>query len=358
MDVLAELALTTLDSAVNTLLPAIVPAGLNRQVMVMPTRIRPSGLGGYIGTHPEPRGSIQARRLEAIVRLDISGGAEAAAGSYLNQVIRNLLAHTPAELRQLGIFRLALSSKPVTARAAQLDLSYEYRHLPTASEGIIDTIDLNSDLNSTPYGARYQWGMATRTLVDVAQPLADFFIANDPDLNAGSPAPQWTFNNALGRIEQTSSARGGPLDLIEPKKAGPQLLWRPQGNPLPLQRFIAAIEFDSSNPDGIGLIFARADADNFYYFLASQRHRYHLFGRKQGGNYSILGTPATDVGFGLNSRQTFKLTIFDQNLIAELNGTQTLRLTTDDVVGSGELGFLTHGNNTARFYRARLIELY
>ena len=358
MDTLAELALDALDTAVAGLLPGPVPAGLTRDVRVMPLQIRASGLGGYVGIHPEPRGAIHARHLEALLEVRIRGGQDEAASAYLSQVARNLLAQDRGELRRQGIYRLSLKSNTIEPRNAQFDLLYEYQHLPTSSEGVIDILDLNLDLNLTPYRAHYRWDLATRTLVAAPTPLADFQVADDPDLNAASPPSQWVYNSAEARIEQNALTRGGPLSLAQSKKAGAQLLWRPGTRPFAVGRFIAAIEFDSTSQDGLGIVFGRRDENNYWYFLASDRHRYHLFGRKQGGNtFSLVGTPASEVGFALDTHHTLVVTAHDHALRAAIDGVQTLEVTADNRVDSGELGFLTHGNNAARFYRARLIEL-
>jgi hypothetical protein len=224
---------------------------------------------------------------------------------------------------------------------------------------VIDELELSSELNNTPYRARFLWDLATSTLIDAAAPLADFFAPTLPDLDLdlGSPAPQWVFNNTAGRIEQTSLAQGGPLSLVDPQKAGPQLLWRPTGSGFQLDRFIATLEFEAGSPGGIGLVFARADADNLWYFLASEQHQYHLFGCKESGSYRFLDSPALGVGFALNTRHRLTFCVYDQTLIAMLDGTQTLAIESDIPVPAGEIGFFTHGNDGARFYRARLIEL-
>ena len=358
MDPLAELALTALDSAVTGLLPDPVPAGLTREVRVLPVTIRASGLGGYVGMHPDPRGAIHARHLAALVEVNIRGGQDGAASAYLDQVARSLLAQDRGALRRQGIHRVTLKPEPLDPRSAQFDLVYEYQHLPTSSEGVIDTLDLNLDLNLTPYRARYRWDLATRTLAGAAQPLADFQVADDPDLNAASPPSQWSFDPAELRLEQSAATRGGPLSLAQPRKAGAQLLWRPGSRPFKLERFIAAIDFESASQDGIGLVFGRKDESNHWYFLASERNRYHLFGRKQGsGNFSIVGTPAIDAGFAIDTRHTLVVTAYDHTLRATLDGVRTLEVTADRAVDAGEIGFLTHGNDGARFYRARLIEL-
>ncbi len=358
MDTLAESALSALDSTITGLLPTSVPGGLTREVRLLPEAIQPLGLGGYIGTHPDPHGAIYGRQLKAILQITINGGNQSAATGYLDQLIQGLVTQHQADLRREGIHRLKFKSDQIDdPRSARFDLHYEYLHLPTTSGDVIHDLDLSVDLNNTPYKAGFVWDLATSSLVDAPEPLADFFAADEPDLNGNSPAPHWAFNNAQGRIEQTSLARGGPLTLTQPRKAGPQLLWRPGEAGFGLGRFIASVEFESTSPDGIGLVFGRVDADNLWYFLASNRHQYHLFGCKEAGNYRFIGTPSSDVGFELNTRHLLSLCVYDQILIATLDGIQTLAIESDISAPAGEIGFFTHGNDGARFYCARLIEL-
>ncbi|MBE0617293.1 MAG: hypothetical protein IH608_05130, partial [Proteobacteria bacterium] len=120
---------------------------------------------------------------------------------------------------------------------------------------------------------------------------------------------------------------------------------------------IAAVEFDSASPDGVGLVFRREGDQDFWYFLASERNRYHLFGRKAGGTYAMLGEPALDVGFALGARHVLTVAAYDGRLVAELDGRRILEVQGVGPPVAGEVGFLTHGNNSAHFYRARLIEL-
>lgn len=355
MDPMAEQALAALEAAVISLLPATVPGGLNRDVVVAPVRISPAGMGGFIGTHPEPRGSIWGRRVEASVRVAIRGGQEAAAASYLAQVLRSVLAQGRADLLRLGIQRLRAEVED--ARHAAIALLFEYQRLPQSGEGVIASLDLALEQNPTRYRTRFAFDVAARGLAALSEPLQDFAVADDPDLNAGSPASQWLFNPAELRIEQNAAVRGGPLALTQPKKAGAQLLWRPAGESLDVERFIAGVEFESASEDGIGLVFARQDAQNFFYFLASRRHRYHLLGRKQAGVYNVVGSPNTDAGFELDRRSRLRVFACDGEIEVELDGVRTLSARVD-ALPSGAVGFLTHGNNRARFHRATLIELY
>ncbi len=355
MDSIAQEALAALDTAVAALMPATVPGGLTRDLLVAPLRIAPAGMGGYVGSSVEPAGSLLGRRIEATVRVAIRGGQEPAAMAYLNQVVRALQLQDRAAMRRAGIFRI--SSQIADARHAELSVLFEYIRQPSVGEGVIEQLDFAIDNNPTRYKTRFSFDVDGRALVGQPSPLAEFAEADDPDVNAGSPDSQWSFNNAAARIEQNAAVRGGPLALSQPKKAGAQLLWRPEGHGLSVSRFIAGIEFESSSEDGIGCVFARQDDNNFFYFLASQRHRYHLFGRKLNGVYSVLGAPNLDAGFALNRRNRLRLFACDGELNAELDGVRMLSVSVDDIP-SGEVGFLTHGNNRARFHRAKLIELF
>jgi len=310
-------------------------------------------------SHPDPRGPIRARLLDATLELRVNGGSEAAASDYLRGLTRALLTQHHTDLRAQGIERLSRRDEPaVDSRRVHFDLRFEYRHLPTESEGLIQTLDLGLDTNVTPYRARYRFDFAARTLTGNPQPLAQFQPVDDTDLNAGAPAGAWSYDASSQCIVQTAATRGGALTLNQDRKAGAQLLWRIGGAPLALARFIAVVEFESASPDGVGIVFGRTGANDRLHFLASQRHGYHVFGRKAGAAvWSAIGAPAA-AGFATGVRHTLAVTAFDQTLRAALDGVQTLEVQTDTPVPAGEIGFFTHGNDGARFHRVRLIELF
>ena len=187
--------------------------------------------------------------------------------------------------------------------------------------------------------------------------MDEFLVADDPGVNQNSPASRWELNTTDHCVAQNAATRGGPLDLSMPRKAGAQLLWRPISEALALDRFVLNVVLESADEDGIGLVFNRVDDQNFCYFLASQRHQYHLFGRKRAGIYSFIGTPNNAAGFELNHQHELDIVVYDGKLRASLNGRQTLAVDAGENLPAGEAGFLTHGNNGARFYRARAIRL-
>jgi hypothetical protein len=355
MDSIAEQALAALNSLVTGMIPPAVPNGLNRQVRVLPQKISPTGLGAYVGLHPEPQAGLFGRRVQATVQVLLSGGNDADAMSHLGQVTNTLLAQDRADLRSKGIFQLQNTAQE--PRSAQFQLLYEYIKLPSSSEGDIRELDLQLGLNDTPYRARLVWEIATSSMAGNPLSMNEFQVADDPDVNANSPASAWVFNAVAQRIEQTAAVRGGPLNTTQPRKAGAQLLWRPAGQALALERLALNMVFESASEDGIGLVFNRVDDQNFCYFLASQRHQYHLFGRKKAGVYSLIGAPNVAAGFELNRQHELDIVVYDGQLRASLNGRQTLAVDAGENLPAGEVGFLTHGNNGARFYRARAIRL-
>lgn len=354
----AAAALAALDTAVNGLPWPAAPAGLTRHLNLSPRRIRPRGLGGYVGEHPDPRGPIRARLLDATLELHVNGGSEAAASEYLRGLTRALLTQHHTDLRAQGIERLSRRDEPaVDSRRVHFDLRFEYRHLPTASEGVIETLDVGLDTNVTPYRARYRFDLATRTLAGAPQPLAQFAPANDTDLDPGSPPGAWSYDAAAQCIAQTAATRGGALTADDPRKAGAMLLWRMGGAPLALARFMAVVEFESASAQGVGVVFGRTGANARWHFLASAAGGYQLFGRKTGaGAWSTLGA-APGAGFATGVRQTLTLTVYDHTLRAALGDAPALEVHADAPVPAGEIGFFAHGNNAARFHRVRLIEL-
>lgn len=357
MDPIAQRALVALDTAIANLLPGPVPDGLQRSVRVLPSRIGVSGLGGYVGTHDAPAGSIFARRVSATLSLDVQGGTEAAAGQHLDQVVRGLLVRDRGLLRQAGIQGLTLQPDKVSPRAAVLSVAYEYIELPTAGEGVIDGIDLSLLTGLSSRRPRFLWDVAARSLLGAAQPLAEFESDDGADLDVGSPPGSWAFVPAGPHIAQSANARGGALAVDDPKKAGAMLLFRPAGLPLSLRHFVVVVDFESGASGAVGLVFSRPGNGDYAYFLASQAEQYHVFGQKRGALYQTLGAPTLGAGFAPGARHELMIIAEGNALHAELDGTRTLSVSLAEPLVPGELGFFTHSTDQARFYRARVVEL-
>lgn len=356
MDPITDLALDALDDAFVQLIPNPAPANLSREITIRPMRVRAGSIGGYAGSNAQPPGSRYLRRIRAAAEVLVKGGQDSAARDHLNEVVRALLSEDRRQLRRSGIYRLELDEAAATDRTARFEVDYEYQHTPTVSEDVIGSLSLAIDLNTTPYRPRYRCDIDTSTLAAEAAPLGQFLVADDPDVDPGSPASAWAFHATSKSIRQSAATAGGPPDLSATKKAGAQLLWRPDTQTLSLSRFVVSTQFESADPAGIGLVFCRQSSDDFWYLLCSELHQYHIVGRKSAGTYSVVGV-VNGVGFSQSTRHTLTVYGFDRTLMVELDGVRTLRATTPEALPAGQVGFLTHGNAQAHFFRARLLEL-
>ena len=357
-DVVSVQALAALETAVSALLPADVPAGLTRRVRVVAQQLRPLGMGAYIGRHQGPAASLHGRRVAARVDVDIDGGADNTAQAYASALAGRMLAQTRSDFATRGLQRIR--SLPGTdRRALAFDVDFEYVFVPQDGEGLIDVLALETFANHTPYRTRLRAVFDAATLAAQPDPqaalLADFAPGDDPQ---AAPAGAWSLALAApAAIVQTAASAAGATALDDPQKAGAQLLWRPRGAAFALSRFVASFTVDSASPDGIGIVFARRAADDYFFFLASRRHSYHVFGRRRPGGWQTLA--AAPFAFALDTPQQLVVGAYDTTLFAQLGEQQTVAASVDEAEapGSGEIGLLTHANAAARFLAGRLMEL-
>ncbi len=71
MDVPVADAVEALNLAVTGLLPPPASSALAPDILINPVKTHPSGIGGYVGLHPDPFGEVHARRLrvQLVVRV-------------------------------------------------------------------------------------------------------------------------------------------------------------------------------------------------------------------------------------------------------------------------------------------------
>ncbi len=141
-DVLTQDALAALESAISGLLAPTVPAGMTRTLRVEPSRVRPLGLGGFVGNHVAPDAQRFGRRIRARAAIAVSGGNETAARNYVATLGIDLLSLSRAELFTRGVQRL--DRLPVEdPRALAFDLDFEFISTPTTGEGVITDLVLD-----------------------------------------------------------------------------------------------------------------------------------------------------------------------------------------------------------------------
>lgn len=346
-DVAVE-ALAALQTAVASLLPAAVPAGLTRDLRVSARAVRPLGLGGYVGRHLDPDGTLRGRRVAARVDVAVGGGEDSAAQGYAATLAGQILAQSAAEFAQRGIRRIR-GVDAASERALAFDVDFEYVQVPSTGSGVISDLALSLFNNVTPYGTQLVAQFAAASLPAAPDPLADFLPLTDA---GAAPPAAWGVDATA--IVQTAATAGGAPALADPVKAGAQLLWRPRGQALDLPRLVFEIDFATASPEGVGIVLHRRAADDFVFFLASQAQGYHLFGRRRPAGWETVASAAA--GFATGRAHRLLVVSHDGQLSADLDGRRTLTAATAPPAG-GEVGLLTHGNDAARFAAGRLLRL-
>jgi hypothetical protein len=65
-------ALAGLTAAIESLLETVVDPPVQLSLLVTPTHISPTGLGGFVGINEDPQGGILGRRLQATALVSVS----------------------------------------------------------------------------------------------------------------------------------------------------------------------------------------------------------------------------------------------------------------------------------------------
>ncbi len=149
-------ALQNLKAAIQTLLPELVEPGVGLVFLVVPFRIRPTGLGGFVVYDEEHTGDIFGRRIEASLNLTLKATNAAALNEAVSKVMQGLLGSERKKLLDLGILHIRLISSthkegPGTHAEQELtfEILYEYLKRPEVAEDSIKEIPVNlkSDLD-------------------------------------------------------------------------------------------------------------------------------------------------------------------------------------------------------------------
>jgi hypothetical protein len=145
MDEITAEALTNLDITVNGLFASLNPLP---EVEILPTRIVPTGLGGYVGEHEDPIGDLRGRRIEALALITVQGNTPNLLNERALAVQNAVLSLSRAEMVQKGILRSNLDPDVLPAeeddrRKLGFRLVYEFIKVPEDGEGIIQEIPIN-----------------------------------------------------------------------------------------------------------------------------------------------------------------------------------------------------------------------
>jgi hypothetical protein len=363
VDIITNEAISGLTAAMTTLLPLAPDPDLQATLAVLPQRVTPTGIGGYIGSHPEPIGDVYGRRLQARVDVTVRAGDLDGLVPAVADVSRALIGAGVMELRGQGILRIALDAtgeaavtgqgaNQVARRELAFSVLYEHVRLPEAGEGIIETVPLLIDAGSTELGG------TTLLSSRFMQGSVDWFeVFDDPQATQGGDS-NWTYNEAERRIEQTSNIRGGSAE-ITPNKPGTYLVLRDRPGLVTPRDFVLSTELSSDDIDPIGVVFRFQDVDNFYFALLDDRRDFRMIARKVAGAFEALDPPAVDETRGFVPGEIRSLRLSAQGAVfrLHLDGELALEAIDDTLPGPGRVGFMCRANTAAYFHRIDLVAL-
>jgi hypothetical protein len=358
-------AISELSGVLMSLLPEVSEPALRVDVHIFPSRIFPSGIGRFIGIHPDPKGEIYGLRLNAKVLLTVKARSLNDLKTSLANVSSSLVAAERRELQRLGIFRIQLEdfgkepleksgegAETILARDLHLNVLYEYLKKPRTASGMIAEILQNIHVTVNDRHPRLLIGSNFKEGA-----LEWFEIVDDPEATHNVPS-RWQFNPEENRIEQVSAIWGGSTHP-DPIKPGTYLLLKTTPDIPPLEDFILKVRLRSDDEDGIGVVFRWQNIDNFYFFLMDKLHSYRILARKVEGEFRHLSTPTLDTSQGYPTHEFHDVKIVVQGIEMSVYLNEKLVLRGEDRVATlpGRVGFMCRTNSQAYFYGIDLIQL-
>jgi len=358
MDPIAEEAFSELAGALGSLLPPPGDPDLAPEVTINPVRVRPTGLGGYVGPHADPDGDVVGRFLEAKALVEVKATSLAGLDAAVGTVTRALVGAGRDDLRAAGILRLELDTlgqktpppdqTDSASQAVTFAVAYEFLKKPTEGGGTIDDIPVDVELTGEN---------APRMLFSSAfehDPLDSFEVVDDPLATTNAPS-LWVYAEAEQRVEQQAAISGGTT-AANANKPGAYLVLRTTPSRPPVQGLILRAELSSQSDEGIGLVFRYRDAANFCFFLMNQAKGYRLLARKLAGSFSQIALDAAN-GYDVGRVYFVKLVARGEQIELFLDGAPALRGSEAALVGPGRVGLMSFRNPEARFHALELTEV-
>jgi hypothetical protein len=148
MDTLGAEALQKLLALLNALLPddlAPRPA-----LTLIPLRISPTGLGGFVGISDVPAGDLYGRRVQARLLVAVSAASLSALEQAIASVLANFVGADAAALRIQGLMTLSLAevgplptdSSGTVERTLTFSVTYDFVKMPEEDAGVVHEIHL------------------------------------------------------------------------------------------------------------------------------------------------------------------------------------------------------------------------
>ena len=373
-----------LTTALAGLLPAGPDLSLRPLLTVVPVRLTPTGLGGYVAPSSDPAGDVVGRRLQARVSVTVRAGDEDSLGPAVTGVTRALLAADRATLVQQGILRVTLGELGTRSvapngqarRDVDFDVLYEFLKGPTEAEGVIREIELAlapGDPGGAPADRVPAPGAPVAPVAPVvppepppapppllqgdftAQSLAAFEVVDDP-LTTRSRPSRWAWAPATSRIEQRSAIMGGD-SRVPALRPGTYAVLRTTPALPALADFTLTARMEAGTAGGIGVVFRWQDVNNFYFFLMDSQRNSRVIGKKVGGAFQSLDTPALDAaaGFANGTPHQVRLRVQGNSFEVRIDGGAALVGRDASLAGAGRVGLMSRSCDQAFFYGVDLV---
>ena len=297
---IADAAVGGLAAAIESLLPDVADPDVRPTVIVSPRKITPTGVGGFVGLNEEPEGEIYGRRVEANVFVTARADDADDLPAAVTAVTRALLTPDRSTLAAEGIQRILLedlaapgSAGGVAFRDLRFAVLYEFLRLPTAPEGVIQTVPLDLDVSVRPN--------PPRTIVRSAfmgGSLDWFEVVDDPAATQNAPS-HWVYDAAQAADPAGLSGSPAVHGGVNANKPGTYLVLTttPSGG----RRCRDFILPRSSQSDGDRGHRRSSSASRTPRTSTSSSRTttrsYRLLGKKVGGTFQQLATRRDERGF-------------------------------------------------------------
>ncbi len=352
-----------LRAAIAGLLPAPPVPDLPFTLRVLPNRVTPTGLGGFIGVHHDPPGEVVGRRVDARVLVGVHVRGSAVLEDAIDAVTLAIAGRDASRARSEGLLRVGLAgigdettrgsgNNTIRTRAIEFSALFEYHHLPTEGEDQIERVPVLLEVGSTVDGGEVLLRTRFREgSLEAFQPI------DDPAASIDGPS-QWEIDAEDRALRQRSRIRGEAGDP-GPALPGGQLLLRAERLAAPAADLILSTEFRSDSAEGLGLVFRWQDIDNFYFALLEARRGFRILGRKVNGAFEALEEGAFDGtrGFDIGVTHALRVSVQRDLIRMHVDGELALEGRDSFLGGPGRVGFLTHGNDGVRFYSLDVVAL-
>lgn len=345
VDQLLGEALDAMAADLHALLPAVDEGALEPDLLVLPRRTSPTGLGGYVGQHHEPSGDVHGRRVDARVEVNLRTSSAAELAGATAAVSRALLTATRGDTDHGALLRVAHVDGPPpvsdgTERTLTFDVRYEYLRRPTEAGGVIGDVLLDIDVGTTPFGRAVR-------VPAVPGVLSRFDVVDDAGAIHHAPS-EWDVHPDGPAIVQRAETWGGATGQ-GPNNPGTTLVLRATPTTPPAADLLLRTAV-STQAGGVGLVWRWQGPDDFYFLLLDVDRGVRRIGRKVAGDFAELDEPALDTTVGLAAgHHHLKVRVEGTAMSASLDGEPILAGADPAIGDPGRVGLLTRRNATARF---------